>query len=370
MLSLWSNVRQAMTYIETYANRNNEFTPEKLQALSKMFLSLSKRIKNVAYEEDFEAISKEGTDFLSSLSSMCENVWVQFDAFCMTWGLIFSFIVLVAMFLIVEALPGEKLILAASGGYLSLAFLSILLSGGISYVLSLQGSIPNFELAYFISTFGCSFIFLALILAENASAIFSKWSSVSRSNTWMGIFWRLVCMFSIWAMVSNSYVMSEGQLLSFFLLSLIATLVYCYHLPWDEVISGNSKHKPDKSSFGWLKSQVHPMRLRLLVVAFTVGVFVRVTHLYWRCRDEEAGCETQVPSQPPEPRKKVGISADPHCLVMLVCMALWVSVTRMWLRSCGNLTGFSATVLFARYVPTVLAVCSGGFWVLQGDYSV
>lgn len=367
LLSLWSNVRQAMTYIETYASRNNEFTTDRLQSFQKMFNSITKRIKNVANEEEFISMARESSEFLVSLRILCEKVWVQFDTFSMTWGLVFSFVVLMAIFLVIEALQGDQLTFAASGSHLGCAFGGLVLSAIFSYMLTFIRGIQNPELSFFVATFGSSFIFLAIILAENSNAILAKWGNVSKTKSWLEFLWRLVWMFSLWAMVSNSYVITEGQLLSFFLLSLIAMSVYSYRIPLEEVMSGGSRYKQGKSRFGWLKSQVHPSRLRALLVALMIALLLRATHQFWRCRDEEAGCSyIQLTNQPSEPTKKGELSADPHCLIMLICMALWVTFTRMWLRSCGNLTGYSATVLFARYVPTVLAVCSGGFWVLQG----
>lgn len=367
LLSLWSNVRQAMTYIETYANRNNEFTPERLQSLHKMFKSISHRISNVVNEEEFLTMARESSDFLASLRNMCEKVWVQFDTTSMTQGLIFSFIVLMAMFLVIEALQGDQRKFTASTTVLTLAYVGLISCAVVCFVLNVIGVIRNFEISFLVSTFAVSFIFLAMILAENANAIFAKWGSTTENKNWLEFSWRIVFLFSLWAMVSNSYVMTESQLLSFFLLSLITISVYSYHVPIEEVISGGIRHKSSKSRFGWLRSQVHPMRLRALMVAFMIALLLRITHQFWKCRDEEAGCvDRQTTNQASEPRKRGEISADPNCLIMLICMGLWVTFTRMWLRSCGNLSGYSFTVLFVRYVPTVLAVCSGGFWVLQG----
>lgn len=366
LLSLWSNVRQTMTYIETYASRNNEFAPNTLVNLHKTFIAFSNQIRNVASEKEFADLAKDGSQFLTELRLLCEKVWVQFDSFSMLWGLIFFFVVLMVIFLVIEALQGNRLTFAASGIHLVLGYIGIVSSAAISYILSKLGMVQNFELTFFISTFGSSFIVLAIILAENLGAILSKWGNIPQSRSWVEIFWRFVCIFSLCTMTSNSYVMTEGQLLSFFLLSLIATLVYSYHTPPEEILATAGKHRLVRSRFKWLVGQIHPMRLRVLLVAFVVAIIMRATHQFWRCRDEEAGCNAQYINQRSEQKRRSNISADPHCLIMLVCIGLWVTLTRMWLRNCGNLTGYSATVLFARYVPTVLAVCSGGFWVLQG----
>ncbi|KAK3927529.1 GPI ethanolamine phosphate transferase 3 [Frankliniella fusca] len=364
LLSLWSNVRQAMTYIETYSSRNNEFTSDKLLSLRKAFSSISEKVKNIANQEEFLVIVEEGSEFLTSLRVLCEKVWVQFDTYSMTWGLIFTFVVIMVIFLVIEALQGDEITFGVSGSCLSFAYVCLVLCASVSLLLGHLSIIQNSELVFFISTFGSSFVFLAIVLAANTGAILSKWGNISKSKSWLELFWRTICMLSLWAMASNSYVIAEGQILSFFLLSLIATMVYCYNVPLEE-LSGVVKNKISKSRFAWIRSQIHPMRLRTITVAFALAILVRATHQFWKCRDEESGCNNQLPSEPSEPKKK-DLGADPNCLIMLVCMALWVTFTRMWLRSCGNLTGYSITVLFARYTPTVMAVCSGGFWVLQG----
>lgn len=364
LMSLWSNIRQVVNYIETYATRNNEFTMDKLQASLKMYSSLSNRVKNVLSEEELVVMAKQGFDFLSGVRAMCEKVWVQFDTFSMTWGLIFTFVVLFCLFLLIEAMHGDKLHFVVSGVQLTVVYIGLVLSAVVSYVLSLLRIISNFEKAYFISTFGTSFLVLALILAQNSNTILDKWTDAPRSRSYLGMIWRVVCLFTLWAMVSNSYVMSEGQLLSFFLVSLMCTLVYTYRIPKD--LGARSANRPAKSMLGWLKQQIHPTRLRMLLVTLAVSALLRTTHHYWKCRSEEAGCKSQSYFHQTEHKKKGDLSADPHCLIMLICSGLWVTFTRMWLRSCGNLSGYSVTVLFARYAPTVITVCSGSFWVLQG----
>lgn len=64
------------------------------------------------------------------------------------------------------------------------------------------------------------------------------------------------------------------------------------------------------------------------------------------------------------PRKSTGGGLD--TLATLALLALFVSAVRIWLRGCGNLVGFAPCVTLARYAPTVMVVCTGGYWVLQG----
>lgn len=51
--------------------------------------------------------------------------------------------------------------------------------------------------------------------------------------------------------------------------------------------------------------------------------------------------------------------------VTLIVLALYITIVRLWLQHCGNLSGFSPSVLVGQYCPVVIGVCMGCYWVLQ-----
>jgi len=48
-------------------------------------------------------------------------------------------------------------------------------------------------------------------------------------------------------------------------------------------------------------------------------------------------------------------------------LVVYTTLTRLYLRSCGNLTGNSPNVLLARYGPTVASICAGGHVLLANS---
>lgn len=55
-------------------------------------------------------------------------------------------------------------------------------------------------------------------------------------------------------------------------------------------------------------------------------------------------------------------------IIIIAILALFDSLIRRWLKSGGNLVGFSPTVTLVRYAPSVIVVCTGVFWVAQGVF--
>lgn len=91
-------------------------------------------------------------------------------------------------------------------------------------------------------------------------------------------------------------------------------------------------------------------------------ILIRLSVNYWRCREEQQSwCAAYL---------SIGLKSGSRTeradyLLTLVTVAVFVTATRNWLRSCGNLVGFSPSVFLFRYAPTVMVVATGGFWVLH-----
>ncbi|RZC40659.1 GPI ethanolamine phosphate transferase 3, partial [Asbolus verrucosus] len=253
---LWGNVQQMLTYIEEYAESSSEtFSHAALKELKEKFSLLNSKLYAVTNEASFENFAKECTDFLTKLRETCEEVWIQFDSFSMTRGLLFLFLSLFFVYMITDGIPSNRL--------------------------------PE--------------IFMSSFVIEESSVLLYLLNTVI----------------------------------------LIGTL---------SVSQGESKKKSHKS------------KLKLLAIALGILILVRGSMYFWRCRDrlEQPWCyETFNAFTAKVETTKL------QWIITVITLGLFVTVTKVWLRNCGNLNGYSYTVILLKYVPTVLVVCMSGFWVLN-----
>lgn len=94
------------------------------------------------------------------------------------------------------------------------------------------------------------------------------------------------------------------------------------------------------------------VKVKLVVASILLVVLIRASTGFWKCREEQ-NCLTEKDS------------SKTHYILTLVLLGVFVTVSRSWLKLCGNLTGFSPTTMVCRYCPTIMVVCTGGFWALR-----
>ncbi|XP_054842576.1 GPI ethanolamine phosphate transferase 3 [Eublepharis macularius] len=145
------------------------------------------------------------------------------------------------------------------------------------------------------------------------------------------------------AMLSDSFVMAEAQVVAFLLVSLVLLLVLRLH--WEGRL--------EDSPFSW----------QLLGLLGGILACVRLSGLFRQCREETPHCRSSPVLAP------LSSLQDPQtknfyymlCLAVLVGLAWGV---RCWLRHYGNLNSPSPPVLFVRWGFPLLAICIGGYWAI------
>ncbi|KAG8131353.1 hypothetical protein E2320_017969, partial [Naja naja] len=145
------------------------------------------------------------------------------------------------------------------------------------------------------------------------------------------------------AMLSDSFVVAEGQVVPFLLTSLV--LLEALRLQW--------KGRLDGSLLCW----------QLLAALGGVVLCARLSGLFRKCREETPACQTASILGPlssvQEPRAKN--------LYYGLCLGVLGSLvwgTRCWLRHYGNLNSPCALVLFVRWGFPLLALALAGFWAI------
>lgn len=344
LFSLWANVQQIVTYIKEYSANTNLFKGEDLEKMQEKYAVLYARIHTIGTESDFEKFADDARAFLISLREMCEEVWVQFDSFSISRGLLLLFLSIFFVYMIIDGIPSERLPEIFMTSFLVCSYVAILIAVGFSCILYYFAVVDDLLLNIYFSTGLISLFMLVMLIIQNWEVIALHWYDRSKKNRIPNLILRLILIFSVCGVFSNSYIIEESYVLLFLLVTIILFNSYGF------IVRKESKIKTDSYKY---------ISLTLLLVCCAL---VRLSMYFWRCREEQQWClasDSFVPHKSTEKPSKI------EWTISLITLALLVTITRIWLRSCGNLIGYSSTIFLARYTPTVMVVCTGGFWALH-----
>lgn len=334
---LWSNIQQVIEYIQYYAMVDpNTFDEGIMRKRFEQYEILKREISNVNSKEDFERFSISSVRFIIEMREMCEDVWIQFDSFSMTRGLLILFLTTFCVFLIVDGIPMDRLDGIFTSTFISYSYCAVGLSGLVSCALYYLKFVDNLLLSVYFTTSTVSLFMLAVLIIQNWETIALYWYERRLKSKPRDLFFRLILVLNVCTVFSNSFVVEEASALLYLYVGVV--IFVCY----------NSLGTEKKWKF----------RILIISMAFTASVLSRLSTYFWQCREEQEWCLT------------FGIHKDlsanlSNCILSVVILSVQVILVKIWLRNCGNLTGNSVTILFARYVPTVMVVCISGYWILK-----
>lgn len=348
LTALWTNIKQIMLYIQEYAKTKEQFPAEKLVEIKSDFQTLRIQVESIGNEEELLMFINGSSVFANRVRQMCEMIWAQFDSYAMSRGLVLHFLLLAFTFIITEGFPIQYLDSIVDSIYVQLAYGSVILSLVVLGILKYLDILFDIEqLCYFcVCTF--SVICLAAIIITDWSVISSNWYDLSKTSKPTNVFCRLITLFSVVCLFSNSYIINE----SFTCLFLVISLVFVSLLE----VKGEVPKKAGKAfdMINSLKSMLFSLRGKVFMLLFVLFLLLRFSIMYIKCRVEQ-NCSVEKPL----------LTESSRCLTTVVLIAIFITVTRLYLRSAGNLVGFSPTVFVSRYAPTAIVISTSGFWILQ-----
>ncbi|KAJ9576014.1 hypothetical protein L9F63_007114, partial [Diploptera punctata] len=348
--SLWQNIQQTTDYIKLYSENTSQLSEDKLDLLQKNFTNLKDMIKFVSSLEDFIKFYSYARSYLTNIRKMCEEVWIQFDSVLMFHGLVLTLISGSFIFLLVDGIPADEFKGIVSGYFLAIVFISIAFTVAGVIICNFLEFLDNIEISLYFYTGLVSVAIMFVVIFRNWFIILSQIYTKARLVDFTFIAGRIMVIFSLGGLFSNSYIVEEARVLSYFLISMVWLLVYTY--------------KPLRSLK--LKTLIPPLHLKLIMFAVLLSILIRLSQYFWLCREEQIDCESSISHKTHIFASVMNLRyCNSQCLFTLICLALFVTVARIWLRSSGNLVGFSPTVIMSRYSPTLIVVCTGGYWVLQ-----
>lgn len=344
--SMWSNVKQVTLYIQEYSKTNQQFPQEQFNELIEQYQLLRVQVDFMSNEEQLKDFITSSKHYLLSVREMCEAVWVQFDSFSMSRGLVLVFLTLAFTFLFTEGIPSDKVRTILEGKFLLFAYSGIIMSAISVYILLYFHFDIETELTIYFITCISAIVVMAVMVVHHWGSVSTNWYNLSRTKSSLNIFCRVIILVSVVGLFSNSYVVEESSVVSFLLLSIMWASVSDLKL--------ESPKKSSKGSFLTWKDLIFSLRSKVFLLILLLTSFIRFSWRYRRCREEQ-NCVFE----------KDIISNTSQCLLTIVCLAVFITAARLCLRSLGNLVGFSPTVFISRYAPTVIVISTSGFWILQ-----
>jgi len=168
---------------------------------------------------------------------------------------------------------------------------------------------------------------------------------------------RLLLFGSMAVFFSNSFVIQEAKILSYLLAAAILLLSHEL-LRLSARLDFRTKFKASQ----FLRSTA----LRLILASVLAICLIRFAYTLFRCREEQGNCSDFVNTGGAGFSLKKPGTGKTYILAVVV-LVVYTTLTRLYLRSCGNLTGNLPNVLLARYGPTVASICAGGHILLANS---
>lgn len=352
--SLWRNIVQTKNYIDVYSADTKLFTKAQLQRLENMYAFLSVQVKQVNNLDQFKSFVKNSKQYFNELKDICSEVWIQFDSKLMSKGLILIFCTLFCSYLIVSGIPYNRMTTIFDTAFLLCSVLTNVVTIITVLCLFFLNIITDLKNTIFFATGIVSNILLLLLIIPNWDVISMNFYNYRKFNKW-SFFNRIILILTFCGLFSNSYIVEEDNVLAFLLVTLICLLAFSVR---EENIEKRMR------TFSRQSARSNSSTI-IIVILFFACISIRLSYYFWQCREEHHNrtcsifISNKVGSFIPKNIERILL------VITLFVLALYITIVRIWLRNCGNLTGFSLSIIVGQYCPVISGVCIGCYWVLQ-----
>ncbi|XP_016958314.1 GPI ethanolamine phosphate transferase 3 [Drosophila biarmipes] len=355
LLHSWQNAQQIYRYFFQYALENKRtFNVDQMDQLETEFILLTHRVQTVYNEVAYKSFVRDLNTNLRDILGTCREIWVRFDPTQMTHGLLFTFLPLFFIFLLVNNSRPADYAHIFKAKEVFYTYLINLAAAVFGYRYFKTFSFKTEEHGVIFFTALSSAVILAFHTLRHWTSIATNWSAVKRFGHMPT---RLLLVASMGVFFSNSFVIQEAKILSYLLAASIFLLSYEL-LRLSASLDFRTKFKATQ----FLRSTA----LRLILASFLAICLIRFAYTLFRCREEQGNCSDFANSGGAGFSIKKPGTGKTYILAVVV-LVVYTTLTRLYLRSCGNLTGNSPNVLLARYGPTVASICAGGHVLLANS---
>ncbi|KAM7341838.1 phosphatidylinositol glycan anchor biosynthesis class O isoform 1-T4 [Cochliomyia hominivorax] len=356
ILHAWQNAQQIYKYFFNYALENKRtFNVDKMDNLETEFILLTHRVKTIYNEIAFKSFIVDLNKNLRDILNTCREIWVKFDASQMSQGLYTTLLPIVFSFIIINNTRSTEIYKMFQLKEIGHTYLLNFSAGffGYRYYKHFNFKSEEHGIIYFTSII--STLILVFYSIQNWSTIADNLSKMKR---FVNMPTRLMLMILVSVFFSNSFILQEGKILSYLLVGVIFVMVYEL-LQKSLRIDFRNKFKFQQ----FFKSTA----FKLILASVLAIALIRFSSSLFRCREEQGNCAdfTNNGNTGGFSLKKPS-SANTY-IMSVVVIVLYTTLSRIYLRSCGNLKGNCANVIIARYGPTVASICAGGHILLSNS---
>ncbi|XP_060532021.1 GPI ethanolamine phosphate transferase 3 [Cylas formicarius] len=352
---MWDNLKQIERYVREYSKNTGTFDKQTLNTHFEKISDLLQTLTSIDSEKKNEEFIVEIHQFLKGVRRLCEEVWIRFDTTSMHRGLMFIFLTVFLVFLISDGIPLKNLDLIFKSSFLNCSILSLFSSSALIALFYYYDFFNNLIHFLLIATCIVSFCTFSILIIQNWDIISISWYIRRCTDKIDNSLFKIVLIFLLVISFSNSFINEEASINLFLLISII--LLEMLKII-STALSQKVKQKYEKSI-----NHISWPQLKFFLLGLIVVASIRSSMYFWNCRAEQHWCFNTTPDinrlQP-----KFGTSKF-QWFISMGALGFLTIAAKMWLRSCGNLSGYASNVIFIKIVPTIVVVCIAGYWVLN-----
>lgn len=358
-------------FLETYSTMAKDIPPDSLSQLKDEFSRLSSEylttIRGGRSPSPELATSLQA--YLTSVRDICRATWARFNPLKMAAGLaILAFACLMcftlselSFALIGENRPGLRTPIAVT------------LTAGVCVAVGQLFTRGYIEVSWCAAAaaFTSELLFLCRTRQSRVCAIAKNGSKASKCASCLTPRRLLappllVALLRCTSLLSDSYVIAEGRVVTFLVFSL--ALYIPVHLNWDSLLLPPN-HDPLKSAGLLLSPALSPSTVRKesSTLLACLGLLVGSLYLslsFHGCREEQGSCQPS-PFLSPLSRLQDNQLKNLHYILSVISLGLCTYLLRCCLRHYGNLNSSGGTVFTARCILPLLSVCLGLHWAVS-----
>ncbi|XP_067841495.1 GPI ethanolamine phosphate transferase 3 isoform X2 [Heptranchias perlo] len=383
--ALHINAIQVNRFLESYSYAAKDLSTEKLKYLKELFSTAMAEYNDLVTNKElsekfvpdqdhrirFQKLLITLQRYLRETKEICQESWARFNPAYMLCGIILLAATCVHCFLVsetastFESLYKRLLLYPVIWGLTAGLTVNIwmLISGIMVEPLIICcwiaiGSHVGFHWNFWRSKRNNDHVANKLTQSSNAG-IQQKWRSWLKFLVPLGIpLLRCVAMFS------NSFIVTEGQVVSFLLKSVVTFTVL--KLKWDGKLTSYSLNTPFVPEMQKNPGSISYKRECFYLIGFLVAFLLCVlfSNNFYNCREELANCE---PSSFLKPLSSLNNSQERnfHYILSVSSLAVLVYLIRKWFLHYGNLNSSHLVVFFVRLGFPFIVFCLCCYWAVS-----
>nr|XP_061837060.1 GPI ethanolamine phosphate transferase 3 [Nerophis lumbriciformis] len=372
--ALWINAKQVNRFLEVYSAMAKDIPPESLASLKDQFASLSSEFLTLVRESHTSSPELAVTiqAYLTSVRDTCQATWARFNPLKMAAGLIVLALACLMCFTVSEQslvlirenhFRLQTVVVAALGVGVCVAVGQLFLRGYMELAWCLAATAFTSELLFLWRTHQSK---TAVVVVKNGakSAKSASWSTPPYPLAPALLVTFLRCA----SLLSDSYVIAEGRVVTFLVFSL--ALYVPLRLNWDGLLLPPN-HDLLKPAGLQLSTASSPSAVRKesSTILASLGLLVGSLYLslfFHGCREEQGACQPS-PFLSSLSRVQDNQLKNIYYILSVLSLVVWMHLLRRCLRHYGNLNSSGGTVFTACWILPLLSVCLGLHWAVSAS---